>query len=186
MLCQALDPLVTDWRTRRLDAQAYPFVLVDALVVKVRRDGRVRQHALLIATGVRADGYREILGFAVDERESTTSWGSFLRSLTERGLSGVDLVVSDDHAGLVAALGKNFPGAPWQRCQAHFTRNILDACPKAHQGALAERLRTLFNAPDLEAARALSRKLLDEYGEQADKAMATLEDGFEDAMAVMP
>lgn len=186
VLCQALDPLVTDWRTRKLDAQASPFVLVDALVVKVRLDGRVRQQAVLIATGVRADGYREILGFSVDERESTTSWGTFFRSLHERGLSGVDLVVSDDHAGLVAALGQHFPGASWQRCQAHFTRNIIDACPQAHQGALAERLRALCNAPDLETARTLLRTLLDAYGEKAGKAMDTLEAGFEDAMAVMP
>lgn len=186
VLCQALDPLVADWRTRKLDAQPYPFVLVDALVVKVRIDRRVRQQAVLIATGVRADGYREILGFSVDERESTTSWDTFLRSLHDRGVSGVDLVVSDDHAGLVAALGKNFPGASWQRCQAHFTRNIIDACPKAHQSVLAERLRALFNAPDLETARDGLRKLLADYGTTAAKAMDTLEAGFEDAMAVMP
>lgn len=186
VLCQALDPLVADWRARKLDAQAYPFVLVDALVVKVRLDRRVRQQAVLIATGVRADGYREILGFSVDERESTTSWGTFLRSLHARGLAGVDLVVSDDHAGLVAAIGKHFPGASWQRCQAHFTRNIIDACPKAQQGALAERLRALCNASDLETARELLRRLLDDYGSTAAKAMDTLEDGFEDAMAVMP
>lgn len=86
----------------------------------------------------------------------------------------------------MAALGKNFPGASWQRCQAHFTRNIIDACPKAHQGAIAERLRALFDAADLETAQELLHKLLAEYGAKAAKAMDTLEAGFDDAMAVLP
>ena len=184
-LCQQLDPVVTAWKDRRLDDQAYPFVLVDALVLKVRHEGRVRQQGMLLATGVNADGYREILGLHVGDGESEASWGTFFQGLKERGLRGVDLVVSDQHAGLVKAVRTHFQGATWQRCQTHFTRNLLDGCPKSLHAALKAKLRLLFEAADLATARHLLTEILAEFSERAGKAMATLETGFDDATAVL-
>ena len=184
-LCQSLDPQVTAWRERDLSGHVYPFVLVDALVVRVREDGAVRQCSLLIASGIREDGLREILGFSLGDKESEMSWGSFCQSLKQRGLRGVDLVVSDSHGGLVSALHTHFQGAVWQRCQTHLTRNILDACPKAHQDALHRGLRRLFEADTPEQARQELSALLSEFGGKAPRAAACLEAGFDDATAVL-
>lgn len=184
-LCQQLDPVVTAWKERRLDEQAYPFLLVDALVLKVRHDGRVRQQGMLLATGVNADGYREILGLQVGDGESEASWGAFFQRLKDRGLHGVDLVVSDQHAGLVKAVQTHFQGATWQRCQTHFTRNILGACPKSQQAALKAQLRLLFEAADPATARHLLAAILAEFTDRAPTAMETLETGFDDATAVL-
>ena len=105
-------------------------VLVDAIVVKIREEGRVRQCALLIACGIDEVGYRHVLGFALGDKESEASWSELFASLKSRGLTGVEFVISDDHSGLVKAVGSHFAGATWQRCQAHFLRNLCDACPK--------------------------------------------------------
>lgn len=119
--------MVKDWNERPLDGQAYPFVIVDALVLKVRKGGRVRSQSVLLAVGINQGGYREVLGLEVGDSESEDSWSEFFAWLKARGLDGVDLVVSDDHAGLVKAVLKHFQGASWQRCQTHLTRNILEA-----------------------------------------------------------
>lgn len=184
-LCQQLDPVVTAWKTRRLEETPYPFLLVDALILKVRHDGRVRQQGMLLATGVNADGYREILGLQVGDGESEASWGAFFQGLKDRGLHGVDLVVSDQHAGLVKAVQTHFQGATWQRCQTHFTRNILDACPKSQQSALKAKLRLLFEAADPATARHWLTEILTAFGDRAAKAMETLEAGFDDATAIL-
>jgi putative transposase len=184
-LCQQLDPIVLAWTERALDATAYPFLLVDALVLKVRQAGRVRQQGLLVATGVNADGYREILGLHVGDGESEASWGAFFQSLKTRGLQGVDLVVSDQHGGLVTAVRTYFHGATWQRCQTHFTRNMVDACPKSLQAALKAKLRLLLAAADPATARHLLAEILEEFGARAGKAMDILEAGFDDATAVL-
>jgi len=182
-LCKGLDEVVGQWKNRELGE--YPFVLVDAMVIRVRKDGRVRLSSVLIATGISREGYREILGLALGDSETEASWVEFFESLKTRGLRGVDLVVSDDHRGLVKAVETCFQGATWQRCQTHFTRNILDACPRALQGELHGRLRLIFEAPDMVTARRLLEEVLQEYSERAPKAVKCLEDGFEDAMAVM-
>ena len=184
-LCQRLDPPVSAWRGRGLSASAYPFVLVDALVIRVREDGQVRQKSLLIACGIRADGVREILGFALGDSESEASWGGFFGDLKRRGLQGVDLVVSDSHGGLVSALHTQFQGAVWQRCQTHLSRNVLDACPKAHHEALHRALRRLFEADTPALARQELGAILTEFGSKAPKAVACLEAGFDDATAVL-
>jgi putative transposase len=120
-LCARLDPLVTAWNERHLGEQAFPFVLADALVVKVREQERVRALAALIAIGVNAAGYREILGIQLGDSESEGSWTTFFAWLKRRGLSSVDLVVSDAHTGLVAAVQRQFQGCTWQRCQTQDT-----------------------------------------------------------------
>lgn len=184
-LCAQLDPLVSAWNERPLSDQAFPFVLVDALVLKVREDERVRALSGLLAIGVNAAGYREILGLQLGDSESDASWSSFLGCLKRRGLSGVDLVVSDAHGGRVHAIARHFQGASWQRCQTHLPRDVLDATPKALRDELHEHLRALFEAPDLATARTLLRQVVETYAARAPKALATLEAGFDDATAVL-
>jgi putative transposase len=184
-LCAQLDPVVLAWNERPLGEPAFPFVLVDALVLKVRDGERVRALAGLLAIGINAAGYREILGLQLGDSESEASWSSFLGGLKRRGLSGVDLVVSDAHGGLVNAIARHFQGATWQRCQTHLTRDVLEAAPKALRDELHAHLRPLFEAPDTATARTLLRQLVATYAERAPKAIAALEAGFEDATAVL-
>jgi putative transposase len=184
-LCGRLDPVVKGWNERDLRGSRYPFVLVDALVIRVREDGRVKPISALIATGVNEQGYREILGLMLGDSESEASWGSLFAWLKQRGLHGVDVVVSDSHGGLVAAVRTHFQACTWQRCQTHLARNILDAAPKSVQSELHGRLRSLLEAPDPDTARILLAKLVADYGERASKAIAVLEDGFDDATAVL-
>lgn len=184
-LCQRLDPLVAAWNERDLSQQRYPFLIVDAVVIKVRQAGQVRAQSMLIVTGVNADGYREVLGLQVGDSETEQSWRALFAWLKERGLQGVDLVVSDDHGGLVNAIQTQFQGASWQRCQTHFSRNILARCPKALQPHLAAQLRLVFEAPDLATARVQRDAVVTTYEDQAPQAMRTLEDGFDDATAVL-
>ena len=130
-----LDTQVTAFRDRPLDAGPYTFCWVDALTVKVREDGRVVNVHALIATGVNADGHREILGLDVASGEDGAGWLAFLRGLVARGLSGVQLVISDAHPGLVAAIGSALPGASWQRCRTHYLRNLLTRVPEVGAAA---------------------------------------------------
>ena len=184
-LCKRLDPKVTAWNERDLSETTYPFLIVDALVLRIREGGRIRQHSMLIVTGVNADGYREILGVQIGNSETQESWSKLFRWLKGRGLSGVEYVVSDDHSGLVNAIQTEFQGAVWQRCQTHFMRNILDACPKRLQKSLHGRLRSLFEAPDFPTAEQLLQDILRDFSDAAPKAMETLEQGFLDAVAVL-
>ncbi len=149
-----LDAQVTAFRQRPLDAGPYTFVWVDALTVKVREDGRVVNVHALIATGVNADGHREILGLDVASAEDGTGWLAFLRGLVARGLSGVQLVISDAHTGLVSAIGSALPGAAWQRCRTHYLRNLLTKVPKSAQPQVATQVRTIFDQPDSDAVAA--------------------------------
>jgi len=123
-LCTNLDAAVNAWKNRRLDKR-YPFLIVDALVVDVRRDNAVRSTGILIAYGVNESGHREPLDLLIADSETESSWEMLFKRLKERGLKGADLLVSDAHKGLVSALKKVFQGAQWQRCQAHFMRNTL-------------------------------------------------------------
>lgn len=184
-LCQRLDPQVNAWRERDLSEQAYAFVLVDALVIRVRMDGHVRQRSLLLASGIAPSGHRRLLGLFVGDKESEASWGEFFASLKKRGLFGVDLVVSDSHSGLVNAIHTHFQGAVWQRCQTHLSRNILSACPEAHQDALHKGLRRLFEADTPTLARQELGEILARFQKSAPKACDCLEAAFDDATAVL-
>ena len=149
-LCKGLDPIVEAFKTRPLKAH-YPFVQVDALYLKVRENGRVESKGLLVAVGINEEGYREIIGFSLANSETEDSWGAFFNSLKERGLKDVRLVTSDNHKGLVNAVRKHFQGASWQRCQTHFSKNVIDSTPKSLQ--IKEDLRNLYDAIDIESAR---------------------------------
>ena len=183
-LCKRLDPLVKEWNERPLK-EAYPFVMVDAMVLKVRKGGQVRPQSALIAIGVNMRGYREVLGFWIGDSETYGSWNDFLAWLKGRGLRGVDLVVSDQHGGLVKAVETQFQEVMWQRCQTHFTRNILDACPKQLQSQLHSQLRVIWEAPDVETARQMLQRVMDNFGNRAPRAVDILEQGFDDAVAVL-
>ena len=152
-----LDELVDGFRNRPLDPGPYTFVWIDALTQKVREGGRTVNVHCLIATGVNADGYREILGIDVTSSEDGAGWLAFLRGLAARGLSGVALVTSDDHAGLVNAIAAVLPGAAWQRCRTHYHRNLLTRVPKTAQPWVSTLVRTIFEQPDPASVRAQHR-----------------------------
>ena len=180
-----LDEMVQAWRERRLDEHSWPFVLVDAIFVKVREDQRVRSMALMVATGVGEDGVRRILGCELGHTENGAHWSRFLSHLKERGLAGVELAVSDAHEGLVRAIRTIFPGVRWQRCQTHFRRNVSDAAPKRHRDALHAGLDRILLAEDREQAREAVEDLLEELDGTCDTALDVLECGWEDACSVL-
>ncbi|MCA1740586.1 MAG: IS256 family transposase [Actinobacteria bacterium] len=151
-LAGSLDAELEAWRRRPLEAKAYPYLLVDARYEKARVDGRVVSQGVLVVSGVRDDGLREILGVEVADTESEASYQQLFRSLKGRGLSGVELVVSDDHKGLKAAAFRHFQGASWQHCQAHYARNLLGMVGTKGRKELAADLRTIFAATSREQA----------------------------------
>ncbi|MEU8272625.1 IS256 family transposase [Sphaerisporangium sp. NPDC049002] len=152
-MAKVLDDQVEAFRTRALDAGPYAFVWLDALTQKVREGGRIINVHVLVATAVNADGRREILGVEVTSAEDGAGWLGFLRSLVARGLSGVQLVISDAHTGLVAAVAAALPGACWQRCRTHYLRNLLTCVPKSAQPWVATLVRTIFDQPTAEQVR---------------------------------
>ncbi|MGH8544635.1 MAG: IS256 family transposase, partial [Gammaproteobacteria bacterium] len=184
-LAAGLDAEVEAWNERLLSATTYPFVWVDAMGIKVRREGAVRASSILLVTAVSADGHREILGLRVANSESESSWLETFRWLKGRGLSGVEIVVSDDHQGLVAALRRAFQGVIWQRCQVHFRKNVLDATPTRHQAAMHQGLERILGAPSPEVARSAFAALATALSGPADHAVEILERGLEDAIAVL-
>jgi transposase-like protein len=149
-----LDTAVAAFRSRPLDAGPYTFVAADALVLKVREGGRVVNVHALIATGVNADGHREILGIDVASAEDGAGWLAFFRDLVSRGLSGVGLVTSDAHTGLVAAIGTALPGASWQRCRTHYALNLMTVTPKASWPWVRALLHSVFDQPDAASVHA--------------------------------
>ncbi|SFV08614.1 IS256 family transposase [Alicyclobacillus macrosporangiidus] len=184
-LCKRLDPIVHAWNNRSLREHQYPFVFVDALVLRIRENDRVRARAAMIATGLNEEGYREVLGLMLGDSESEASWREFFSWLKSRDLRGVDIVVSDSHSGLVKALQTEFQGCTWQRCQTHFMRNLLDATPKALQEEVYKRVRAILDAPDMKTARMLKNDFVEEFADNAPKAVQVLEDGFDDVTAVL-
>ena len=148
VMAKDLDEQVESFRTRPLDAGPYTFVAADALVLKVREGGRVVPVHALLATGVNADGHREILGLNVTSAEDGAGWLAFFRDLTARGLSGVKLVTSDAHAGLVAAIGATSPGASWQRCRTQYAANLMSTTPKTSWPWVRALLHSVYDQPD--------------------------------------
>lgn len=184
-LCEQLDPIVHGWNERSLDTERYPFLIVDAIVIRCREGGRVRPVSALIACGIRESGEREVLGMKLGDSESEDTWTEFFQWLKSRGLHGVDLVVSDHHGGLVKAVRTQFQGVPWQRCRTHFMRNVLDATPKSLREELNGLLRAALDAPDHETACILRDRIIKQYEDRAARAMAILDEGFDDATAVL-
>jgi transposase-like protein len=153
--------MVADFRNRPLDGGPYTYVWADALTMKVREGGRIVNVACLLAVGVNAEGRREILGIDVATSEDGAGWLAFLRSLVARGLSRVQLVISDDHTGLVDAITATLPGASWQRCRTHYLRNLLTKVPKSSEAMVATMVRTIFAQPDPESVWDQHRRVVD-------------------------
>lgn len=171
-MAKSLDAQVQSFRARPLGR--FPYVWLDALVVKCREGGRIVNAAVVVATGVREDGYREVLGLDVITCEDAAGWRDFLDGLVRRGLSGVKLVVSDAHTGLKDAIAKAFRGASWQRCRAHFMRNLQARVPKSAQDFVATFVRSIFAQPDG-----------DEVLKQHARIVAQLEAKFPDAARML-
>jgi putative transposase len=178
-----LDAQVEAFRNRPLDAGPYTFVWVDALTIKVREAGRTVNVHALIAVGVNGDGQREVLGVDVSSQEDGAGWLAFLRSLTARGLSGVRLVISDAHRGLVDAIGATLGGAAWQRCRTHYLRNLLTKVPKSAQPWVATMVRTIFDQPDPTSVREQFGRVVETIAAKFPDAAEHLDTAREDLLA---
>jgi transposase-like protein len=178
-----LDEQVHAFRTRPLDAGPYTFAAADALTVKVREGGRVVNIAVMVATGVNADGHREILGIDVSTAEDGAGWLAFFADLTARGLTGVKLVTSDAHSGLVAAIGATLPGATWQRCRTHYAANLMSACPKSSWPWVKTMLHSVYDQPDTDAVNAQFDRLLDAVADKLPAVADHLETARADILA---
>jgi transposase-like protein len=171
-LAGRLDAELESWRSRLLEAQGYPYVFVDARYEKVRVDRRVVSQGVLIVSGVRYDGFRELLGVEVADTESEATYQELFRSLKRRGLSGVELVISDDHEGLKAAIARHFQGASHQRCQVHYARNLLGMVSYARRKELAADLRAIFAAPDRDQALQIATSVAEEWRKKGNQRVA--------------
>ncbi len=178
-----LDATLEAWRKRPLGEIVYLFL--DARYEKVRQDGQIRDAAVLIASGVGPDGHRSILGVSVSLSEQEVHWRSFLQSLVARGVCGVQLIISDDHAGLEKARKAVFGGVPWQRCQFHLQMNAGAYVPRKELRAeVAADIRTIFNMPDRTAAEAQLRKTVAKYEKTASKLALWLEKSIPEGLTV--
>jgi putative transposase len=184
-LAGSLDAELQAWRNRRLEANSYPYLFVDARYEKVRVDGRVVSQGVLVVSGVRDDGFREILAVEVADTESEASYHELFRSLKTRGLGGVELVVSDDHQGLKAAAFRHFQGASWQRCQVHYARNLLGMVGAARRKELAEGLRGVFAAPSREVAVRLACELAAQWRQSHPGVAEHLEEHIEECLSCL-
>ncbi len=182
-MAKSLDEVVAAFRNRPLDQGPYRFVWADALVVKVRESGRSRRLHVLVATGVNSEGHREVLGVDVTSEESGAGWLAFFRSLVARGLSGVRLVTSDAHQGLVQAIGATLPGAGWQRCRTHYLRDLLQKVAKSTQPWVATLVRTIFDQPDAESVAAQFDRVVDALADKLAEAAAHLDEARDDLLA---
>jgi transposase-like protein len=178
-----LDEQVAAFRARPLDAGPYTFVAADALSVKVREGGRVVNIAVMVATGVNNDGHREILGIDVSTAEDGAGWLTFFRDLTARGLTGVKLVTSDAHSGLVAAIGATLPGATWQRCRTHYAANLMSTCPKSSWPWVKTMLHSVYDQPDTDAVHAQFDRLLHAVADKLPAVADHLEAARTDVLA---
>ncbi len=182
-LAGRLDAELAAWRERPLPATSCPYLSVDARYEHVRVDGQVVSQGVLVVAGVRDDGRREILAVEVADTESEATYQGLFRRLKARGLHGVRLVTSDDHAGLRSAIARHFQGASWQRCQVHFARNLLGRVGRQDRARLAEDLRAIFAAPDAAQARATAHTCAERWRARHPRVAGALEEDLEDCLA---
>lgn len=179
-----LDEHVHEFRTRPLgEAGPFTFVACDALTMKVREGGRVVNTVVLVATGVNHDGHREVLGVQVSTSETAMAWNMFFADLVARGLTGVKLITSDAHAGLVEAMRANFPGASWQRCRTHYAANLMTVCPKSMWPAVKAMLHSVYDQPDTASVGAQFDRLLDYVAEKLPDVHEHLDEARADILA---
>jgi len=182
-ICTELDSAVAEFRERRLDHTAFPYVFLDATYVKAHEGAHVVSKAVIVATGVAADGNREVLGLAVGDSEDRSFWTGFLRQLRARGLTGVRLVISDAHEGLRHSIDKVMLGAAWQRCRVHFLRNVLAKVPRGSAEMVAAAVRTIFAQPDAAAVTDQLDSIAAKLGRQFPAVEVMLRDAAPDLTA---
>ena len=161
-LCQDLDTDINAWRERPLE-QAYPYLIIDATYLYIRSGGQVASEGVLIVTGIAESGHRDILALNVAHTETEATYTSLFKDLKKRGLKGMQLIISDHHEGLQNAIKRHFQGASWQHCQTHFHRNIRGITPPKYQREVADALKDVFNAPDLNTAQKRLSDMMDTY-----------------------
>jgi putative transposase len=183
-ICAGLDEVVTAFRTRRLDHTQFPYVYLDATYLHVRNTtSQVVSMAVVVATGITAEGAREVLGLDVGDSEDEVFWRSFLTDLKKRGLAGVRLVISDQHAGLVVALKRSFQGTGHQRCRVHFARNLLALVPKTHTDMVAAVFRTIFAQPDAKTVAATWNEVRDQLAARFPKIGPLMDEAKTEVLA---
>jgi putative transposase len=183
-ICAGLDEVVTAFRTRRLDHIEFPYVYLDATYLHVRnKTSQVVSMAVVVATGITADGGREVLGLDVGDSEDEVFWRGFLTDLKKRGLTGVKLVISDQHAGLVAALKRSLQGTAHQRCRVHFARNLLALVPKSHTDMVAAVFRTIFAQPDAATVAATWDEVRDQLAKSFPKIGPLMDEAKAEVLA---
>ncbi len=182
-ICAALDTEVEAFRGRSLADERYPYLWLDATYVKVREAGRVVSMAALVATGVAASGERRVLGLELAAgNDEGSAWPAFIGSLVERGLTGVRLVISDNHRGLVKAVRELLLGAAWQRCRVHLTRNAQDLVPRHARSMVASAIRSIFEQPDERSAREQSGRVIESMRPRFPAVAELLTDGEADLL----
>lgn len=183
-VCKELDESVNQFRNRPL-LKPYPFLFVDATYLKVRENRRVISKAFMVAIATNAEGQREVIGFDVFDNESNDTWFMFIESLKKRGLNGIKMITSDAHPGIIYSISKTYPTVAWQRCQTHFSRNVIEKTPKKYQVGLHTELLEMYNARTIDAARTIRDRIINDYRDIAPSAMECLDNGFESVMTVM-
>ena len=179
-ITKLLDEEVHKFKQRRIDKEI-PYLMTDVLYIKVRENHRIVSKAVHIAIGIDSKGFKNILGFMISDSESEETWQSFYQSMIERGLTNVDMVISDAHQGQVKAIQKSFTGSVWQRCHVHFLRNVMDKLPKKNTQEIRNEIKELFRINDIDAARVCKNKILEKHSEKYNKMCECLDQGFEDA-----
>jgi putative transposase len=174
-----------EWRERSLEENEYPYLYLDATYLKVRWGASVTSMGLLACVGVEEEGFREILAVEVASTEKGAAYASMLRGLVDRGLSGVKLVVSDDHEGIKAAVFSELPGVDWQRCVVHFERNVLSHVPTTSMEEATHDLKAIFKVRREKSARALAEEFIEHYGKRFPKAVAVFKAGIDDALSYL-
>jgi putative transposase len=184
-IARRLEEQQREWRDRSVEEKGYPYLYLDATYLKVRWASRVTTMALLVCVGVDEGGFREVLAVEVAGSEKGAAYASMLRGLVDRGLSGVRLVVSDDHEGIKAAVSGELPGAGWQRCVVHFERNVLSHVPASEMSEVADDLKAVFKVRREKTARTLAEEFVEYYGKRFPKAVSVFEAGIEEALAYL-
>jgi putative transposase len=184
-IARRLEEQQREWRERSLEEKGYPYLYLDATYLKVRWASRVTTMALLVCVGVEEEGFREVLAVEVAGSEKGAAYASMLRGLVDRGLSGVQLVVSDDHEGIKAAVAGELPGAGWQRCVVHFERNVLSHVPASEMSEVADDLEAVFKVRREKTARALAEEFVELYGKRFPKAISVFEAGIGEALTYL-
>lgn len=182
-MAKDLDSMVADFRTRPLDAGPYLYLSADALTIKVREGGRVVKTSVLLACGINAEGFREILGMQVATAESTASWTGFFRDLKARGLDIVGLITSDAHCGIQHAIGDVFPDASWQRCRTHYAKNLSEVVPKSEWKWVRTMFQSIFDQETPDRVWAQAKAVVDMLDDTLPKAAAHLEEALDEILA---